>query len=278
MNRSTSVAIAFLCVAACANAQDIKPDALRQRLFTIAHDSMGGRDTGSRGNWLTAEYVAAEFKRLGLEPAGENGTYFQTIPFRHVFPDPAGRVQVGNVSLAVGPDILPRSISIDWNAEGVHALYAGLLNDATNWPAVDAAAGKIVVFTTPGNTAAPRGALNTAAQKFFAAGARGVALVALEQTPADIRAQVLQGGFTTAAAPASAPPIVLTVSAPAAKVLLGGDPAKIAPGTVGPALAGTIKIRRDELEYPARNVVGILRGSDPTLRNTYMTVTAHNDH
>src|SRR6185369_7490130 len=47
----------------------ISADDLRARLFLIAHDSMMGRQPGEAGNHKTAEYVAGEFKRLGLEPA-----------------------------------------------------------------------------------------------------------------------------------------------------------------------------------------------------------------
>ena len=48
---------------------------LRSRLFLIADDSMMGRETGSKGDFQAADYVAAEFKRLGLTPAGDNGGF-----------------------------------------------------------------------------------------------------------------------------------------------------------------------------------------------------------
>ncbi|MEO8200416.1 MAG: M28 family peptidase [Gemmatimonadota bacterium] len=48
-----------------------------RRIRIIADDSMMGRDTPSRGLELTAQYVADEFKRFGLTPGGENGTWFQ---------------------------------------------------------------------------------------------------------------------------------------------------------------------------------------------------------
>src|SRR4030081_3362771 len=64
---------------------------LRQRLYLIADDSMMGRESGSIGDYKTAEYVASEFRRLGLEPAGENGTYFQTVPFWTAAVDPTSR-------------------------------------------------------------------------------------------------------------------------------------------------------------------------------------------
>src|SRR5690606_24553547 len=51
-----------------------------RRIHVIAHDSMLGRNTPSRGLDLTAQYIADEFKRFGLKPGGENGTWFQRYP------------------------------------------------------------------------------------------------------------------------------------------------------------------------------------------------------
>lgn len=53
---------------------------LRADLYRLASDSMMGREPGSLGNARAADYVAAEFHRLGLEPAGDSGTYFQPVP------------------------------------------------------------------------------------------------------------------------------------------------------------------------------------------------------
>lgn len=58
--------------AATITAADIK-----KRIGIIADDSMMGRDTPSPGLEMTATYVANEFKRFGLKPAGENGTWYQ---------------------------------------------------------------------------------------------------------------------------------------------------------------------------------------------------------
>ncbi|HET7374961.1 MAG TPA: hypothetical protein VFJ20_16345, partial [Gemmatimonadaceae bacterium] len=63
-----------------ATSADITEADLHHRLFLIADDSMMGRESGSEGDFKTAAYIASELKRLGLEPAGENGTYFQTVP------------------------------------------------------------------------------------------------------------------------------------------------------------------------------------------------------
>ena len=55
---------------------------LRTRLYQFADDSMMGRRIGEPGNYKGTEYIAREFKRLGLKPAGDNGTYFQDLPLR----------------------------------------------------------------------------------------------------------------------------------------------------------------------------------------------------
>lgn len=57
----------------------ITPGDLRTRLFSYADDSMMGREAGTIGNFKATEYIASEARRLGLEPAGDSGTYFQEI-------------------------------------------------------------------------------------------------------------------------------------------------------------------------------------------------------
>lgn len=59
----------------------ISGDLLYQHLSILASDEMEGRNTGSVGIDKAAEYLAAEYAKLGLKAPGENGTYFQTVPF-----------------------------------------------------------------------------------------------------------------------------------------------------------------------------------------------------
>ena len=85
MTRSRAVlALVFLVGAGPAAAQvlpvPVSAESLRADLFAVADDSMAGRATGSIGNFKAAEWVATAFRRYGLEPAGENGSFFQTIP------------------------------------------------------------------------------------------------------------------------------------------------------------------------------------------------------
>ncbi|MHB1069176.1 MAG: hypothetical protein ACYC1W_04845, partial [Gemmatimonadaceae bacterium] len=54
---------------------------LQVRLYTFADDSMQGRQIGRLGNKKGTDYIAAEIKKLRLLPAGDNGTYFQVLPY-----------------------------------------------------------------------------------------------------------------------------------------------------------------------------------------------------
>src|SRR5580765_217849 len=112
----------------------ISADDLRARLFLIAHDSMMGRLPGEAGNYKAAEYVAGEFKRLGLEPAGENGSYFQPVPFVLMAPEAGTYLETGGTRFTLGTDIVPigaatsvRSIS---NAP---VMYGGPARDPSQW-------------------------------------------------------------------------------------------------------------------------------------------------
>ena len=54
---------------------------MRQHVETLASPHFEGRMTGTTGEQKATQYVAEEFQRLGLEPAGENSTYFQKFNF-----------------------------------------------------------------------------------------------------------------------------------------------------------------------------------------------------
>jgi len=67
---------------------EIRPEAMRAHIRFLADDMLEGRGTGTQGYRLAANYVAAHFEALGLEPAGVDGTYFQPVPLRKVDLEP----------------------------------------------------------------------------------------------------------------------------------------------------------------------------------------------
>jgi Zn-dependent M28 family amino/carboxypeptidase len=85
----------------------ITADSLRGNLSFIASDALEGRSTPSRGLDLAAEYIASQFRRAGLEPAGDDG-YFQTATLADLGPrglalqrqlgEPAASMKIRNVA------------------------------------------------------------------------------------------------------------------------------------------------------------------------------------
>ena len=80
---------------------------LRTRLFLYADDSMLGRETGSIGNAKATAYIAAEARRLGLEPAGDSGGYFQNVPVIRSVLDTSVRLVADTTHLVPFADYLP---------------------------------------------------------------------------------------------------------------------------------------------------------------------------
>src|SRR5258708_7986276 len=72
--------IAGLPPAARAAAASIDPEKIRAHVRFLASDLLEGRGPGTRGAELAAEYIATQFALAGLKPAGDNGTFFQSVP------------------------------------------------------------------------------------------------------------------------------------------------------------------------------------------------------
>ena len=79
---------------------------LMTRLYIFADDSMMGRETGTRGHLMSTVYIANELRRLGLKPAGDNGTFFQNVPMiRRAF-DAKSTIVVDDKTLHGGIDFI----------------------------------------------------------------------------------------------------------------------------------------------------------------------------
>jgi Zn-dependent M28 family amino/carboxypeptidase len=66
----------------------LSADVLRGHLEFLADDALEGRAPGTRGGELAQKYIASQFRRLGLEPAGDSGTYYQRVPIISLTPSP----------------------------------------------------------------------------------------------------------------------------------------------------------------------------------------------
>jgi Zn-dependent M28 family amino/carboxypeptidase len=90
-------------------AQAVDGRVLRAHLEFLADDALEGRRPGTRGGELAAKYIAAQFERLGLEPAGDSGTYFHRVPIITLTPEP-----VVKIAGADAPDATELSYRTDY--------------------------------------------------------------------------------------------------------------------------------------------------------------------
>jgi hypothetical protein len=65
----------------------IRPEAIRADMRFLSDDALEGRGTGTRGYDIAAKFIATQFESLGLQPAGDNRSYFQSVPLRLAKPD-----------------------------------------------------------------------------------------------------------------------------------------------------------------------------------------------
>jgi Peptidase family M28 len=222
----------------------ISADSLRGHLSFIASDALEGRSTPSRGLDIAAEYIAAQFRRAGLEPAGDDG-YFQTAKLNVREQNPQGydfSVTADGKTIHIDPSqtsILPDKT--------IHLKNAGVILVAPgSKPSAEDVLGKIVVVN---------GRVNNLPQ--------GAALVLYSALDSPSGPQVAdpenarRGGSSRHTV--SSPDLLAAIASGEARATLN----------VEPAIERTVKVR---------NVAGILRGSDPVLKDTYVMLTAHYDH
>jgi hypothetical protein len=269
----------------------ITPADLNDRLTAYAHDSMMGRESGTRGNYMATEYIAAELQRMGLEPAGENGTYFQTIPLVTTSIDPASSLASGDSNFTLWTDFVPMSslfagffgFSAEGNLEDVEVVYGGRIG-AETMLAPSQMEGKLVVLDAPlGPDGSPHFQFW---QPLMGGGAEGygsaaaLAFVTLDITPPGFLGFLQQPGesLDDEQDEEAGGPLAMLVTERVAAQLLGAAPENASVGAAGRTASLYLGVVKGSPEAPARNVIAILRGSDPSLRAQFVSIGSHNDH
>jgi hypothetical protein len=245
----------------------ITPEDAMSRLYIFADDSMMGRRAGDVGGLKGTAYIEREVRRMGLVPGGDNGTFFQAVPLFNRSLDTNSKLAADTENLTVNTDYVPLHAGGRPRAlDGKQVIYAGNMADQASMIAADQAAGKIVAVS--GSTTGllrkypdavafiivrPDGSL--AQVRRFAAGAQ----------------TLMKSDDDTVSTTFS-----IVVPASASQKFLGVPVENARPGTTGRTLHGSIQY--SEIDAPARNVVAIIPGSDPKLKNQYVALGAHNDH
>jgi hypothetical protein len=257
----------------------------KTRIFLVADDSMLGREAGARGNFVMTAYIAREMERLGLEPGGENGTWFQTIPMVRRSTDPMSTLTVRGETLVVPRDfvpILPTAtvrLSPDLPAARYQTVYGGRAGDSSVTLSDAQVNGRIIILGGPfGRDGQPTRTYSTAAAATIAKYPRAAAIMiaALELQTGNTRrgaGKGLAGRMTEARTPFG-----ILVSSAAASTIMGGSLSSIKPGTRGADVLAKVRFVDRPVDAPARNVIAIVRGSDPALEGEYVAIGAHSDH
>ncbi len=290
------------------NADDITATQLKDYLTFIASDEMEGRDTPSRGLDTTAGYLASQLSRWGLKPAGDNGTYFQRIALRRNKLDPAQtRVEFNNQTFNYGEDFLATAAAGSASGQLVYVGHGWVIK-AKN---IDAYQGldvkdKIVVIVggglpkgvTPADIGGKQGEdweiPVPAARK---RGAKAVISVPSFQTWANwaqSRQNSTERGSVSVEKfqnPNNTPFIAITASPRLLNALFQGekfngtvifnravanDPVEGFELKAEKKFSFTVGIKTEPVG--TQNVVAVLEGSDPTLKNEYVAIGAHYDH
>jgi len=273
---------------------DITACDLMTRLYIYAADSMRGREAGSPDAIRATAYIEAEVKKLGLKPAGDNGTYFQYLPVTSRVLSGASSITSGSTSFKANEDFSVTGLGADRKVSG-DVIFAGSLADTANALTAEQARGKIVIVSlgAGGRGFGGRGGLGG----LNALGGAAAILSVVPSITPPRAAYTLNDTVQTegrAAYAAANPnaggrggrggrgggggqqPLTGTITPAVASALLGKSVQSAARGDAGGS--ATIDVRVETVAAPTRNVVAIIPGTDPKLRGQYVVIGAHSDH
>ncbi|HJT29861.1 MAG TPA: M20/M25/M40 family metallo-hydrolase [Pyrinomonadaceae bacterium] len=283
--RFTALVAALLLAtfAAVAQQAETEPSAakIQQHVTYLASDELDGRRTGTAGANQAAKYIAREFERLGLRPAPATDSrkinvmsarYLQTFPY-------IGSVELGknNVLSAsgsdfrVGEDWMPLGISINKKLDLTEVVFAGYgitaneLNHNDYKGTYSKTQVAVIQKGTPDGDN-PHGKFTAAGQlrfKVAAAQSAGVGALLIISSEDDLKNDALAKLHYDNAGLAGIP--VAVISKQTAEKLANAKQLTLA----------TDVVRAD---VPAHNVIGVIEGSDPVLKNEYIVIGAHYDH
>ena len=253
---------------------------VRRDLFALASDSFRGREAGTLDELRASAWVADRAREAGLQPAGDDGTYFQFWPMRRIRVSPLSRIAVGGQPLALGSEALvvaPVEATIDAPLVFVgEGRAADLANVDVRGKAVAA------VITAPATPPAANvslrswryalGAIRERSQLLIQRGAVAVVLVS-DSTAEDAwgfaGAGLGRGRYNVDSTGADAlpaqPPVIWVRRAALDRVR-------------APNQRLTLALRAESFVYPSVNVVAKVPGTDPALRDQYVLYSGHQDH
>jgi len=307
-------AVALAAVSAAGPAQqtaapEFTPERFRSHVAFLADDLLEGRDTGTRGYDIAANYVATRFQALGLKPAA-NGSWYQQVPFVQTRLTGTPQVTIGSRTFANGADVrvYPSATEPKQSLEAP-VVFAGYGldmpgNGFDDYRGLDVKGKWVAVLSGfPKGTPSEMGAhLNAEKSKMAERhGAVGIITILtradLQRRPWEKRNQNLTEPSMTWVGPDGRPSVAApgirgaaTLNMLAAEALFAGasrplsavldEAAKEGGKPKGFALKPRFKLERESVSErtTSPNVVAILPGSDPALATEYVLLMGHLDH
>lgn len=276
----------------------------------LASDDLGGRETGTVHSQITGQYVASVFRAAGLSPGAKDGSYLQSYPMEaiSVVLEETLLVVVGadgapSEPLALFDDFVLRGLGANGADLAAGVVFAGY-GIVSEKEGVDEYAGldlagrfALVLDDRPPERPELRRYSRWRSKRSAAkaAGAIGLLIVAKEET--DSQLGYLDAIADTIRHPSMSVPRgeqdpawpIIWLRARGAQVVMSAGGMDVAaeleartehtvPGGAldGVSLQLVAPVVKDSTH--AYNILGVLVGSDPELRDEYVIVTAHNDH
>ncbi len=288
------------------NVEAITARQLKEYLTFIASDELEGRDTPSRGLDIAALYIAQHLATWGIKPAGDNGTYFQKFPLRlGKVVSQSTRIELNGQQFEYGKDFLSSITAA--NIADSPFVFAGngwviKSKNINPYQGIDVK-GKIVVVVnslpkgvTFGDLQGPPGA-DWLSPAFYAQtnGARAVLNFASFGNLANwdgTRWNQSEKGSVEFGKQGSLINIPTITASPRLLATLFQGEKFTATNLFTKTMTGealesfdlksdkraSISVAVKNENIHSQNVVGILEGSDPVLKNEYVAVGAHYDH
>jgi Zn-dependent M28 family amino/carboxypeptidase len=286
--------------------QSIQPNDLHAHLMFLASTELEGRETTFRGQKVAAQYLAAQFRKFGLKPVAGTGSFLQEYSLEVTRPSPESKITLtiptGRVTtFKMYSDFIPTIVRESTLTAPV--LLIGFVDNRLDSVATQQMQGKIIMAFA-GNRSAARDTSIPGVRRLFASrqfpGSAGLLLVVDEKVQGTIASEIapnlsamLEKG--TMRLPGTAPGrglggnVYLVSSALAHEITKTAQMSieklrerAFADSLFKPILFDqamlTIDSRVMREHKTAENVVGMLEGSDPILKNEAVIFTAHYDH
>jgi len=268
----------------------IRESDLRRDVFAMASSTMRGREGGTLDELRASMWVAEQYRRIGLEPGGEDGSWYQWFNItRTRVSVTASRASIAGRAFAIFGDIIPLSAApveatgpVLWLADPTDTtvdVRGRIIATPLRAPAPSA----IRPTSYPAGIRYSNAAIAGTLARLTRRGATAILLVA--NAPVDsifgaVAVMRERGDYdvdhatprATGLSDRVAAPLALGTGPTPALLLRAGMAAMLQQGA-----DAALSVRLERFDVPSLNVIGVLRGTDPALRNEYVLYSSHQD-